>query len=102
MSAQDALIRLLEPVEGATREISGRIVPAFDRIEDDTAIAMLSSGERALVWAALQLYNGGGSWLHCDLHRAVCDLDDDNYRLFIQALADMRGWRVTIAVPVGT
>ena len=101
MSATDAALRLLEPVDGATVETAGKVVPAWDRILDDSFIAMCSDGERALIWAALQLYNGGGRDLHCDLHRAVVYLDDENYRRLIQALADVRGWLVALAIPVG-
>lgn len=103
MSAMQALLRCLEPIEDATQTRDGHVTPDWTWLDDDHNVERLSDGERTLVWAGLQLWNGGGNNIPgrpADLHQALCHLDDANRRRLLLAIADVWGWTLTIGVPI--
>ncbi len=100
MTTTDALVRCLEPIEGATVSIEGKVVPNWSFLNDDVALARLSDGERSLVWFGLQLFNGGTITDPPDLHRALTHLDAENTVRVIEAIGAASGLVVQVGVPV--
>ena len=81
-----ALLHLIEPIDDATITVNGRPAPDWTRLLDDRWIARLSSGEKALVWLGVQLFNGGTIKDPPDLYRALNALDVENRRRFVDAV----------------
>lgn len=104
MSQLDALRYLLEPVPDAiTSAGDSRGIVDWNFLFNDEALARLSDGERALVYLALQLYNGGSidPGGRINLHTALGALDATNRHRFVHAigLAYDEHWQLMSADP---
>jgi hypothetical protein len=92
-----AFMHCLEALPGATRRLTyvDRVAPAWDVLDDDTWTARLSDGQRTLLWVALQLYNGGGRHLRCDL-ASFRILDSDLRHRALEAIGMAHGEQVVV------